>query len=61
MLAQRFSQRETNQPGAIALLYVPFIADAIELQLGYRGKPASEILPVIKRSQFSFIRNAILV
>jgi hypothetical protein len=59
MLAQRFSQRETNQPGAIALLRFPFIADSIELHFSDCSEPPAEVLPIIKRPQFSFVWNAI--
>src|SRR5262249_61602583 len=45
---QRLAPRETDQPRAIALIFVPGAAQFVKLHLGDVGEPAAETLPVVE-------------
>src|SRR5712692_4147402 len=58
---QRFAHRKTDQPGTIALIDIPLIAQLIELHLGYAREPAAKTLAILKRAQLGHVRNAVVV
>jgi DNA-binding NtrC family response regulator len=44
---QSFAPSESNQPGAIALVFAPTVAELVKLHFGNRGKPATKIRSVV--------------
>src|SRR5262245_9922183 len=59
--AQRLAPREADKTSAIALVFVPSVAQLIKLHLGYVCEPAAETVPIIGRAQFSGVGDAIII
>jgi hypothetical protein len=58
---KRFTQGEAYKPRTIPLFPIPFTADTVELQLGYRGEPSSKIAAVVKRAKLGAVWNPIRI
>src|SRR5438132_13864747 len=59
--AQRFTNCEAGESGAIALLDLPLIAQLIELHLSDCREPATEVVPILKRVQFDSVGDAVVI
>src|SRR5262245_8787917 len=61
MPPKRFAPRKPDQPRAVALRRVPFLARSIELHLSNAGEPMPKVLSVIESCQLGFVRNTVAV
>src|SRR5262249_14438464 len=59
--AKRFSRCKPHQSRAIALVRIPFFTQAVELHFGDRGEPAPKVLPIVKGTQFSVVRDSVAI
>ena len=58
---QSFSPGEAHQPGAIALIFAPTVAELVKLHFGNRGQPAAKIRPVVKRMKLGGVGDSVFV
>ena len=61
MAAQRLSNGKTRQPGAVALVRVPLIAQTLKLIFGDGRKPTTEAVAILVGAQLNDVGDAIVV